>query len=144
MDKRWLDATSAGDIERVCALLDAGTDIDALDKHGQTALMNAAHRGDATLVQALVDRGAELNHTAKYRMTALMLAVIGNHADVVRILVSAGADRTIQGSQGQFACTPLEYAKEHGKGHLVSLLQDGAKLSVIPGTDQRFPENSSK
>jgi uncharacterized protein len=125
MNKTWLDATTVGDIERVCALLDAGADIDALDKHGQTALMNAAHRGDVTLVQVLVDRGANLNHTAKYRLTALMLAVIANHADVVRILVSAGADRNIQGSKGQFACTPLEYAKEHGKERLVGLLRSG-------------------
>ena len=124
MNKQWLDATRVGDIERVCALLDAGADIDALDKHGQTALMNAAHRGDATLVQVLVDRGASLNHAAKYRLTALMLAVIGSHADVVRILVSAGADGNIQGSKGQFSCTPLEYAKNHGMGHLVDLLRD--------------------
>ena len=125
MNKQWLDATAAGDIARVSALLDAGTDIDALDKHGQTALMNAAHRGDAALVQVLVDRGANLNHTAKYRLTALMLAVINDHTDVVRILVAAGADRNIQGSIGHFACTPLEYAEEHGKGHLARLLRDG-------------------
>ncbi len=125
MNKQWLDATAAGDIARVRALLDAGADIDALDKHGQTALMNAAHRGDAALVQALVDHGANLNHTAKYRLTALMLAVIADHTEVVRILVAAGADRHIQGSKGHFACTPLEYAEEHGKARLVSLLRDG-------------------
>jgi len=125
MNRQWLESTTAGDIELVCALLDAGADINALDKHGQSALMNAAHRGDAALVQVLVDRGANLNRTAKYHLTALMLAVINNHADVVRILVSAGADRNIRGSKGHFACTPLEYAKEHGKGNIVGLLRDG-------------------
>jgi len=124
MNKPWLEATAAGDVARVKALLDAGADIDALDSHGQTALMNAAHRGDAALVQALVDGGANLNHTAKYRLTALMLAVVADRAEVVRILVAAGADRHIQGSQGHFARTPLEYAEEHGKAHLVSLLRE--------------------
>jgi uncharacterized protein len=126
VNREWLEATTAGNVARVRALLDAGADIDALDEHGQTALMNAAHRGDAALVQALASRGAQLNHTAKYRLTALMLAVIGNHVEVVRILVAAGADRTIQGSSGSFARTPLQYAEERGHAHIASLLRDGA------------------
>ena len=110
---------------RTCALLDAGSNIDALDKHGQTALMNAAHRGDSEMVQALVCRGANLNHAAKYRLTALMLGVIANHPEVVRLLMASGADPEIKGSRGQFACTPLEYAKSQGHSHLVALLRHG-------------------
>jgi ankyrin repeat protein len=125
LNREWLGATSAGDVQRVLALLDAGADIDALDKHGQTALMNASHRGDAGLVQALVARGAKLNHTAKYRLTALMLAVIAGHPEVVRILVAAGADREIKGSKGPFAYTPLQYAEEHGMSQLTDLLRNG-------------------
>ena len=123
MNSEWLDATAAGDIHRAGALLDAGANVDALDKHGQTALMNAAHRGDAAMVDLLVDRGANLNHTAKYRLTALMLSVINDHADVVRILVTAGADCEMKGSIGHFARTPLQYAEEHGQAHLVSILR---------------------
>jgi uncharacterized protein len=126
LNKDWLDATSAGDVERVNALLDAGAEIDALDKHGQTALMNAAHRGDTEVVRVLAQRGANLNHTAKYRLTALMLAVIADHPDVVRILVVAGADREIKGSRGSFACTPLQYAEACGKSDLAKLLRNGA------------------
>jgi ankyrin repeat protein len=125
VDKDWLDATTAGDVERVYALLNAGADVDALDRYGQTALMNAAQRGDAAMVRALASRGANLNHTAKYRLTALMLAVINDHADVVRALVAAGADREMKGNKGPFARTPLQYAEECGRSHLVSLLRDG-------------------
>ena len=126
MNREWLEATVAGDTHRVAALLDAGANIDALDKHGQTALMNAAYRGDSAMVQLLVKRGANLNHTAKYRLTALMLAVINDRADVVRTLVAAGADREIKGSTGQYARTPLQYAEEHGQAHLASILRNGA------------------
>ena len=121
----WREATNAGDLNRVCGLLDEGADIDALDEHGQTALMNAAHRGDAELVQVLIQRGAGLNRTAKYRLTALMLAVIGNHAEVVRLLVKAGADTEI-GGKGPFERTPLQYAEESGRPDLVALLRNGA------------------
>ncbi len=126
MNPEWLDATATGDTLRTSALLDAGTNVDALDKHGQTALMNAARRGDAAMVDLLVTRGANLDHTAKYRLTALMLAVINDHVDVVRILVAAGANREMKGSAGAFACTPLQYAQTHGQTQLVSLLRDGA------------------
>ena len=127
MKKDWLEATSAGDVGRVLTLLDAGADIDAFDRYGQTALMNAAHRGDAVLVQALVTRGANLDHTAKHRLTALMLAVIARRPEVVRILVAAGADRQIRGSEGQFARTPLQYAEEHGMSELADILLDGTE-----------------
>lgn len=126
MTREWRSATTAGNLEKVRALLDAGADIDSLDEHGQTALMNAAHRGDARLVQLLIEKGAGLDHVAKYRLTALMLAVIGHHAEVVRLLVKAGADRAIKGSQGSFARTPLEYAQHSGLAEIAEILPNGA------------------
>jgi uncharacterized protein len=125
MNKDWREATNAGDLNRVCALLDAGADVNALDEHGQTALMNAAYRGDAELAQLLIGRGANLNLTAKYRLTALMLAVINNHAEVVRVLVTAGADREIRGSKGHFERTPLQYAEENGKSDIAAIFRNG-------------------
>lgn len=125
MKSAWRDATRSGDLSKVCNLLDAGADINALDVHGQTALMNAAHRGDVELTQLLIQRGAELDHAAKYRLTALMLAVINNRTEVVRLLVAAGADRTIAGSKGSFACTPLQYAQESGQTEIAEILRNG-------------------
>lgn len=126
MKSAWRDATQSGDLNRVCTLLDAGADINALDEHGQTALMNAAYSGDVDLSQLLIQRGAELNRTAKYRLTALMLAVINNRTEVVRLLVKAGADRTIKGSKGSFACTPFQYAQENGQTEIAEILRSGA------------------
>lgn|SRR5574341_2281198 len=122
MKREWREATKSGDLDRVCTLLDQGADINSLDEHGQTALMNAVYGGDVELTQILIQRGAELNHTAKYRLTALMLAVINNRAEIVRLLVTAGADTTIQGSYGSFACTPLQYAQEHGQAEIAEIL----------------------
>ena len=123
MNKDWLEATRIGDCDRVRSLLDAGADIDSLDDHGQTALMNAAYRGDDSLVRVLVDHGANLDHTAKYRLTALMLAVINGHKETVRMLVEAGANTKLKGSTGHFERTPLEYATEFGNDDMVNILR---------------------
>ena len=126
MTPDWLKATTAGDRQEVTSLLDAGADINSLDKHGQTALMNAARRGDTELVQLLVENGANLNHTAKYRLTALMLAVINGHKDIVKILANAGADTSLKGSPSRFAKTPLEYALAHGFDEIAVILKEYA------------------
>jgi len=122
MKKDWLEATESGDCKRVNALLNADADINSLDGHGQTALMNAAYRGDTELVRLLVEKGANLNHTAKYNLSALMLAVINEHLDIVRVLVTAGADTKLKGL-GDFACTPLEYAVKLGRHDMADILR---------------------
>lgn len=98
MDAAWERAARRGDVATVRSLIAEGADVDALDRHGQTALMLAAHRGHLPLVEALIAAGADLNVTAKYRLSALMLAVIAGHAEVARRLIHAGADLTITGT----------------------------------------------
>ena len=56
MNAQLHDAAKRGDIESVVALLDAGVSINDLDKHNQTALMNAAFLGHTDLVRVLVDK----------------------------------------------------------------------------------------
>jgi len=94
----WNLAVSQGDVARLRALVEAGADVNARNRRGQTALMVSAQKGQASVVRFLIDRGAELNHTAKYTLSALMLAVINGHVETVQLLTDAGADLTIRGS----------------------------------------------
>jgi ankyrin repeat protein len=126
MTPDWLEATASGDCSRVSTLLNEGADINSLDRHGQTALMNGATRGDTELVRLLAAKGADLNRTAKYHLTALMLAVINGHREIVQILVDAGADTTLKGSRGPFAQTPLEYALAQGREDIALILRGRA------------------
>ena len=98
MEKTWEGAVIRGDVEMVRQLLRTGADVNARDRHGQTALMLAAHRGYREMVETLVEGGADLNRTAKYNLSALMLAVTAGHAGVARLLVRAGADLRVRGS----------------------------------------------
>jgi ankyrin repeat protein len=119
----------SGDLDELGGMLDAGTAIDALDRHGQTGLMVVAKRGDADTVRWLVDHGAALDHTAKYRLSALMLAVINGHREVARILVEAGADLTLRGrgAPGFADKTALDLAVGRGDETLAALLTARSK-----------------
>ncbi len=117
MDKVWEDAIRLGDPVQVYNLIAAGADVNAKDKHGQTATMLASRNGHTDVVQLLVDAHAELNVTAKYNLSALMLAVINHHDNIVRILVDAGADLNLRGSgaPGFHNKTAAELAKDSGQ-----------------------------
>lgn len=52
MDVAWEDAVKRGDVQIVLDLLGQGTDVDARDPHGNTALMLAAHAGQHEVVEA--------------------------------------------------------------------------------------------
>ena len=125
MNKVWQAATRQGDVEQVRHLLEDGADINARDRYGQTALMNAARTGQVELVRLLVERGAALNTTAKYHLTALMLAIINGHTEISRILIHAGADGSIRGTSapGFYNKTAFRLAEERGQHEVIEWLK---------------------
>ena len=126
MTSNWDQAVRAGDVGSLSQLLTAGVDINSRDRHGQTALMIAAHAGLADVVTFLVGQGAALNHTAKQGLSAVMLAVISGHADIVRTLVRVGSDLTLRGTgaPGFVGKTALDVATVQGRFDMVELLKD--------------------
>ena len=125
MRSDWQQAAETGDAARLAELLETGADIDALDRHGQTALMLAARNGHGDAVRVLLDAGAEIDHTAKYQLSALMLAVINDRLDVVEQLVEAGADLAIEGSgaPGFAGKTALEIALDLGRDEIAAMIR---------------------
>jgi len=118
MKDDWQRAIVSGDLDGVRMLLASGADVNALDRHGQTGLMLAAHKGHALVVRELVAHGAHLNHTAKFGLSALMLAVVADHPEVVRLLVDAGADTALKGSKRKapfYDKTARELAESMGR-----------------------------
>ena len=98
MDAVWEDAIKRGDVRTVLDLLGHGTDVDARNRYGQTALMLAAHSGHREVVETLIVHRANLNITAKYGLSALMLALVVGHAEIARLLAKAGADLSLRGT----------------------------------------------
>ena len=116
MDAAWEDAIKRGDVQTVLDLLGQGTDIDARDRYGQTALMLAAHAGHHKVVETLIAHRAELNITAKFGLSALMLAIVAGHAQAARLLAKAGADLSLRGTgaPGFADKTAYDLAKDRG------------------------------
>jgi ankyrin repeat protein len=98
MNAVWEEAITRGNIQLVLECLGRGADVNARDRHGQTALMLAAHAGYREIVEILIAHRANLDITAKYGLSALMLAVVAEHVDVARLLAQAGADRSLRGT----------------------------------------------
>jgi ankyrin repeat protein len=124
MDACWEDAVRRGDTEIVRDLLARGADPNARDRHGQTAVMIAAHAGHAATLQLLIDHGANLNVTAKYGLSAVMLAVVVGHEEIALALARAGADLTLRGTgaPGFAGKTAADLAMARGLSHLAVAL----------------------
>lgn len=75
-----------GDRRIAKALIAAGADVNAKQRHGWTPLHGAAHSGDHEIVQLLLERGADPSATHDEGKTALDLARESSHAVVVALL----------------------------------------------------------
>lgn len=125
MDAAWEDAIRRGDVQAVLDLLGRAADIDARDRHGQTALMLAAHAGHHEVVETLIAHRAKLNITAKFGLSALMLAIVAGHTEVARLLARAGADLSLRGTgaPGFAGKTAGDLAEDRGMPELSAELK---------------------
>ena len=73
------NAAKAGDVEKVGVLLQAGANIEAADRFGQTALHLAASYGHTAVVAQLIASGANKEATDRFRNTALMCCLVWSH-----------------------------------------------------------------
>ncbi|NJO91290.1 MAG: hypothetical protein HC831_21730 [Chloroflexia bacterium] len=80
-DKNWL-----------IDFLNKGADVNALNKHGETALMHSAVTGNLEIAQMLLERGAMLDIQSVEGLTALMLAADNGKKEVAELLLKNGAD----------------------------------------------------
>ena len=82
-----------GDPRIAKALVAAGADVNAKQRHGWTPLHGAAHSGDRELVELLLARGADPEVKHQEGKTALDLAREKGHAAVVNVLEAAAGAR---------------------------------------------------
>jgi ankyrin repeat protein len=130
------DAAMGGDKAAVKTLLQQGSDVNAAQGDGMTALHWAAMKGDAELVQMLVYAGANVKATTRLGgNTPLVVAARNGHAAVVQALLKAGADPKAATSSGT---TPLMLASASGSVEAVkALLAAGAEVDAKEASMQQ-------
>jgi ankyrin repeat protein len=98
--------------------------VNAIDRHGHTELMQAAKAGDIEIVKDLIHRGAALDARSEKGKTALHYGAANGHVDVVRLLIENNAEIDARDLQWH---TPLMLAAIYGCNHTVqALVQAGA------------------
>jgi hypothetical protein len=106
-------------------------DVNAKDKYGSTALIDASIKGQNDIVELLILEGADLNAQDNQGDTALMNAAIKGHIEIVELLISNGADVSLKDNTGNTAL--IDSAKYHRESacEIIALLKDnGADVNA--------------
>ncbi len=132
------DAAMQGDRTGVKTLLQQGSDVNAAQGDGMTALHWAAMKNDAELAQMLVYAGANVKATTRLGAnTPLVIAARNGNAAVVQVLLKAGAAAKTATSTGS---TPLMLASASGNVEAVkALLAAGADLEARETSMEQTP-----
>lgn len=122
-------AARNGNLGRVRSLIADGTDVNAVNFAGRTALMSAVYFQNTSIVRELLGEGADVNARDANGRTALMLAVTVNNPDLVEELIAAGADVSIADNSKNTAMSLAERstAGKVRKKKLVKLLEAAAE-----------------
>lgn len=138
--REMLEATLAGDLERLRTALSHGASPDDIGSDGLAALHLAARRADGRLLGELLDAGGDpdvrrIGEGAEGGVTPLMMVaaadVAGTQASIaIRLLARRGADVNGRDDLGR---TALHHALQTGPGHLAAvemLLAAGAEVGA--------------
>jgi ankyrin repeat protein len=116
------------------ALIRAGTDVDAVDRRGMTAMYEAAYGdwGNQTAIRTLLELGADPDPVDDDGDTPLLLAAANGATECVQVLLQAGADPTRRNRKGRSA---LDAARDH-LGTWESIVAEGPDGSIAEMLNQ--------
>ncbi len=85
------DIVSSGDREQALSLLATGTDVNATQSDGSSALLYAVYAGDVELVKQLLAAGADANHGNEYGAVPMAEAAMQGNIEIMQLLLEHGA-----------------------------------------------------
>jgi ankyrin repeat protein len=127
-ESRVADAAELARWSDVRALVEAGSDVNAAQADGTTALLWAAYHRQAEAARWLLDAGAAAGAANRYGLSALAQAAAVGDAQMVGILLAANADANATMPEGD---TALMLAARSGSLSAVqALLAAGARVDA--------------
>jgi len=113
-------AAQNGHIGAVELLLDAGADVDAMNKSGYTVLMVASSVNNPDILKILIQHGANMDvQDREYGWTALIWSAKEGYVSNVRVFVNSGADIGLEDVTGM---SVLDWALKNGHEGVAGLL----------------------
>jgi TonB family protein len=124
------DATKAGDLAKVKALIAAGADVNAKDDSGETSALDwAARKNHIEIMELLIAHGADVRARDFYGFTPLHHAAAWGGKESVELLLAHGAD--VNDAKNRVGQSPLHYAISPGREDVIALLIDhGADINA--------------
>ena len=124
----FITLASKGNLQAIRLFLEAGVNINARNRKGESALTMAAREGNRAIAWALMVKGANINQTNKFRNSPLIIASYYGHLKTVQALLERGAEVNLKNRKGD---TALTFAASNGHRELVKLLlKAGAELNA--------------
>jgi len=135
-----IDATRAGDAERIARLLTDGPDLNAATGDGMTAVHWAAQSGNAAILELLLNAGAEVDPTTRIgSYTPLHIASARADGAIVGKLLEAGADASATTSNSKVTALHLAAQEVGGAEAVKALLEFGADPNAREGAAGQTP-----
>ena len=110
LNDKLIKNAELGNLEQVKYLIEQGTDINAKDYGGNTALTESSYEGHLDIVKYLIENGADINTKGANGYTALIWSSDKGHLEVVKYLIEQGADVNVKNNNGY---TALHYIKKN-------------------------------
>jgi ankyrin repeat protein len=124
-----VSAARDADLAEVRKLIAEGSDVNAPEADGTSALLWAAHQSSPELVSVLLEAGADPNAANKFGVTPLLEASRYGDAATIEALLDGGADVQAAAREGE---TPLMAAARAGSAAAVKLLLErGADVNAV-------------
>jgi len=130
-------ATAArdGNVDEVRKLIAAGSDVNAPEADGTSAVLWAAYQSQPDLVSMLLKAGADANLANSFGVTPLLQASRYGDASTISALIKGGADLAAATRDGE---TPLMAAARAGSVDAVKLLlEHGANPNAVESLDDQ-------
>ena len=122
------DVVASGKRDHALEMISEGTDVNAQQSDGSSALLYAIHQRDEELVRALLSAGADANHMNAYGASTMGEAAMAGNVEILRLLLAQGADANLTNPEGETALMVVARAGNTEAARL--LLEHGADINA--------------